>query len=233
VQKEYPPLPFFEAIDEAHSSYLTIRDHWGVHYSRAVENQLDVAHLPFAHHNTIGRGQKTLVNGPMMEVVERTGGSDTISFWFNNAVDQGQRPLKASELPPPQTHPLIQYRIPNVWHNWLGDKLHVFLAFAPIDDENTMLYARLYQSLARLPGVRELFNVTARIGNNVVLKQDKRVVITQQPKMTTLRMGEKMTQSDLPIIEFRRRRDKLIQASSPASRPASCPASRPAAEETQ
>jgi hypothetical protein len=25
-----------------------------------IENQLDVAHLPFVHHNTIGRGNRTL-----------------------------------------------------------------------------------------------------------------------------------------------------------------------------
>ena len=30
---------------------------------RCIENQLDVVHLPFVHHNTIGKGNKTLVNG--------------------------------------------------------------------------------------------------------------------------------------------------------------------------
>ena len=30
--------------------------HGTTHYSRAIENQLDTVHVPFIHHNTIGRG---------------------------------------------------------------------------------------------------------------------------------------------------------------------------------
>ena len=39
---------------------------WDVHYSRAIENQLDVAHLPFVHATTIGRGNRTVVDGPLV-----------------------------------------------------------------------------------------------------------------------------------------------------------------------
>lgn len=45
----------------------TVRDPWHAHYSRVIENQLDAAHLPFVHHNTIGRGNRTLVDGPAAE----------------------------------------------------------------------------------------------------------------------------------------------------------------------
>ena len=45
---------------------------WSVHYSRAIENQLDVVHLPFVHPNTIGRGHKTLVNGPVTKWDDET-----------------------------------------------------------------------------------------------------------------------------------------------------------------
>jgi len=54
----YPPVPWFESVDDD-MVYTTLRDHWANHYARAIENQLDVVHLPFIHHNTIGRG-----NGP-------------------------------------------------------------------------------------------------------------------------------------------------------------------------
>ncbi|WKY44098.1 aromatic ring-hydroxylating dioxygenase subunit alpha [Eubacteriaceae bacterium ES2] len=62
-------LPFFDGdVDESYS-FSEIEDHWNSHYSRSIENQLDVVHLPFVHHNTIGRGDKTLVNGPKVEFV--------------------------------------------------------------------------------------------------------------------------------------------------------------------
>ncbi len=44
--------------------YGHLNDTWNIHYSRVIENQLDVQHLAFVHRNTIGRGDKTLINGP-------------------------------------------------------------------------------------------------------------------------------------------------------------------------
>jgi hypothetical protein len=38
------------------------------------------------------------------------------------------------------------------------------------------------------------------------------VVVTHQPQPSGLRIGEKMVQGDRPIIEYRRRREELIEA---------------------
>jgi hypothetical protein len=46
--------------------------------------------------------------------------------------------------------------------------------------------------------------------NRRVLHQDRRVVETQQPRPSGLRIGEKMIQGDRPIIEYRRRREELL-----------------------
>ena len=62
----YPPVPWFESLPDT-MVYKTIKDHWANHYARAIENQLDAVHLPFIHHNTIGRGNRTLVNGPIAD----------------------------------------------------------------------------------------------------------------------------------------------------------------------
>ena len=61
-----------------------------------------------------------------------------------------------------------------------------------------------------MPVLRELFNAASYWGNVVILNQDKRPVITEQPKRTGLRIGEKMIPGDAPIVEYRRRRDELI-----------------------
>lgn len=34
--------------------------------------------------------------------------------------------------------------------------------------------------------------------------KDRRVVVTQQPKLSVLKIGEQLTQGDRPIVEYRR-----------------------------
>jgi hypothetical protein len=47
--------------------------------------------------------------------------------------------------------------------------------------------------------------------NVLVAHQDRRVVETHQPQPSGLRIGEKMIQGDWPIVEYRRRREQLIE----------------------
>jgi phenylpropionate dioxygenase-like ring-hydroxylating dioxygenase large terminal subunit len=210
---EYPEIPWFDSLGDHEFSYFTIRDHWKNHYSRAIENQLDVVHVPYVHNNTIGRGNQTLVNGPRMNIEENAGRHTILNIWFDNEVDRGQPPIRSDKMPEPQAHPLLQFHFPNIWQNWLGDNLRILIVFAPIDQENTMMYIRQYQKIVKLPVLRDIFNYLGAIGNLIIERQDKRVVITQRPKRSELRMGEKLIPGDGPIIEYRRRREALIAAS--------------------
>lgn len=208
----YPELPFFDSIAEEEYSYATLRDHWATHYSRAIENQLDVVHLPFVHHNTIGRGNRTLVNGPLVQIQPCAGGSDLLNLWVYNQVDEGQKPLKPRQLPMAERHPSLQFRFPNIWHNWISDTVRIVAAFAPIDEENTLFYIRMYQKTVRVPVLRQAFNQLGALSNLIIERQDKRIVITQRPKRSDLHIGEKLIQGDSPIIEYRRIRRMLIEA---------------------
>ena len=71
-------LPMFEEF-RGDFPYAERYEVWDVHYSRAIENQLEVIHLPFVHQNTIGRGHKTLVNGPVTEWDD-----ETLTFYVKN-----------------------------------------------------------------------------------------------------------------------------------------------------
>ena len=203
TREEYPKINFIEDLTEDFS-YSTVRDQWKTHYSRAIENQLDVVHLPFVHYNSIGRGNKRIVNGPVARYED-----NKIVVWLNNEVDVGQTPLKPDEMPEPEGSPLLHFYFPNLWQNRLSDSTRVVVAFAPIDDENTMIYVRLYQKIVNIPILREIVNYFSRYGNIFILNQDRRVVITQKPKASELIMGEKLIQGDLPIILYRRIRDEL------------------------
>ena len=72
-----------------------------------------------------------------------------------------------------------------------------------------MMYLRQYQRIARTPVVRELFNAFGTLGNLIIERQDKRIVITQRPKASGLHIGEKMISGDGPIVDYRRKRQEL------------------------
>ncbi len=110
----YPPLPDFDYMRDPNLVYTSTTDLWNSHYSRAIENQLDVIHLPFVHHNTIGRGGKTVVQGPRYKGDGFTGAHDLISVWFDNETEQGQVPHKPDEMHPSNKHPQIQFLFHNI-----------------------------------------------------------------------------------------------------------------------
>jgi phenylpropionate dioxygenase-like ring-hydroxylating dioxygenase large terminal subunit len=209
-QPYYPEVYYFPSIDQ-NWSYSTLRDHWATHYSRAIENQLDAVHVPFIHHNTIGRGNRTLVDGPLTCWEEESDNLNVLSLWVHNRVDDGTPPVRASQMPKPERHPSLQLCFPNLWQNWISDDLRVIIAFAPIDDENTMMYIRWYQNFIRLPVLRQLVNWLGAVSNLTIERQDKRVVVTQTPKRSDLHGGERLIPGDGPIIAYRRKRQALIE----------------------
>jgi phenylpropionate dioxygenase-like ring-hydroxylating dioxygenase large terminal subunit len=205
-QPEYPTLPWLDSIDEDFA-YATVRDTWAAHYSRVIENQLDAAHVPFIHRTTIGRGQRTIINGPI-STLEPNG---RLNIWVYSEKDTGQVAKKASELPVPTGKPSLQFQFPNLWQNWIADNLRAVLVFAPIDDEHTLLYLRFYQKIIRTPVLRNLFCAFGSLSNLLIERQDRWVVVTQRPKRSDLHGGETLVPSDGPIILYRKRRDELLR----------------------
>jgi phenylpropionate dioxygenase-like ring-hydroxylating dioxygenase large terminal subunit len=198
---------FFKEL--ANMSYSTFIDSWSEHYSRCIENQLDVVHLPFVHKTTIGKGNKTLVNGP---VVVRE--DELITFYVDNIVDDGNtKPLKPNEIPDYEKLFHLQFHYPNIWQNIISDKFRIFAAFVPIDDEHTLIYLRNYQNFITIPVIKQVINCILKLSNIVILRQDKRIVETQLPKKTSIKMDEKLIIGDKPIIEYRKYREVLIQNS--------------------
>jgi phenylpropionate dioxygenase-like ring-hydroxylating dioxygenase large terminal subunit len=209
-REEYPPLPDFDYMRDPKLVYSTATDVWNAHYSRVIENQLDVVHVPFIHSSTIGRGNKTVVQGPRYEVEQLADGDDLLNIWTINEVDQGQIPLKPNDMPPMDKHPQLQFRFPNIWHNWIGDTFHLFLGFVPIDGEHTKLYLRTYHAV-KTPLLRQVMNFFGDQSNLVIERQDRRVVVTQRPFRSDLKIGEKLIPGDGPVIEYRKRRQALIE----------------------
>lgn len=179
------PIDFFdlEGFTWAGSQFVS---EWPVHYSRAVENQLDWAHLSFVHRRTIGRFASVEV-----DVCTEVRG-DRIRSWLTGA---------------PQTD--IEVIGPNLWSLRMSSRSRAVLAFAPIDDGRMIYYSRLYQDRVTAPGLAGLIGLVNRWANRVVLAEDQRVVTTQVPRISSLSNGEIYVKSDQPIIAYLKWREGL------------------------
>lgn len=194
---------YFDEVSKEGYVYSELVDHWKVHYSRVIENQMDVSHLPFVHYNTIGRGNKTLVNGPKTIWIDE----NTLQTSANNEVDRGQTPLKSEESVIKSTN--LKFKFPNSWLNTISEKIMVTAYFVPVDQENTLLYIRFYNRITPIKVLNKLISYIAKFANLKIERQDKKVVETQMPKESPLRMGEMLLSADKAIIEYRKRREKL------------------------
>ena len=203
-----PEISFFDELGDAFA-ISTIRQYWPVHYSRAIENQLDAVHLPFVHKTTIGWGGRTLVHGPSVTLV-----GNKLSFSPFNEVDDGVKTsLRAQDIAGHKQTTGIEFIFPNLWQNLISAKFRIVAVFVPVDESNTIIYVRSYQSLANVFGLRRLIGWFNNRLNHLILSQDRRVVITQEPIVSHLHMDEKLIQGDRPIAEYRRHRDHLMKNS--------------------
>ena len=155
-------------------------------YSRCIENQLDVVHLPFVHHNTIGRGHKTLLNGPAVEFSD--GVLRTSAY---NKQDNGHTPKKPEECLI-DDRVFLCFRFPNIWMNRIAPNYKLVIFFAPVDEENTVLYIQVYSKLSHLKPFNSLIASMSRLMAYIIERQDRRVVVTQKLKASAYRSGEKL-----------------------------------------
>ncbi|MBN2503260.1 MAG: aromatic ring-hydroxylating dioxygenase subunit alpha [Anaerolineales bacterium] len=199
-----PPL-FFDNLDDSFM-YGSKPDYWKAHYSRVIENQLDVVHLPFVHQKTIGRGNNMVVDGPVVQ----WDGDMKMTFYVFNRPDDGTPPRKPREIDLGEFKGVhLELIMPNLWQNYISDDVRVLAAFVPVDDQNTILYLRFYQRFMPVPVLGKLVAQLAMPANVIIAHEDRRVVVTHQPQPSSVNIGEKLIQGDLPIIEYRKRRAQL------------------------
>jgi phenylpropionate dioxygenase-like ring-hydroxylating dioxygenase large terminal subunit len=195
---------FYNDIDDRFS-YASFRQNWSVHYSRMAENQLDVMHLPFVHHNTIGSGGRAIVDGPLVDIQD-----GVLKLWVYTRLDDGTPARKPEDIPKPSREPFLIFIFPNLWENRIGDGTRILIAFVPVDEESGILYGRYYQKEVRIPILKDLINWFGVLGSIVIANQDKQVVSKILPKKTELKkMGQILLPGDRAILQYRAYRQKL------------------------
>lgn len=195
-------LPFFSDLDDTWS-YSEFLDVWDTHYSRAIENQLDVIHLPFIHKKTIGRGNKTLVNGPKVIFED-----ETLRTSAQNSLDVGQKPLSTVECELREDMHL-RFKFPNIWMNHISEKIRVVIYFTPVDDEQTNMYIRFYNKITPIKAINWVIAQMGIFANRKIEQEDKRVVVTHSPKASSFKSSEQLMPGDRPVIIYRKMREEL------------------------
>ena len=201
------PAPrYFEDLDGF--AWASAVDPWDAHYSRVIENQLDVVHLPFVHYNTIGRGNRTLVNGPGGGVARagpvlraglqrgrhRAAGPDARR-------DRSRRTRRSTSTSSSPT----SGRTGSPRRSGSGRRS------CPWTRSTRCCTCASTRSSCRARSGSS--SRASRCPMNLrIAHQDRRVVQTQQPKASGLKIGENLVQGDGPVAEYRRGRQELMDA---------------------
>lgn len=181
-------VPFFPWLDGLRYEGSDLRKTWDTHYARVVENELDWAHLPFVHRTTIGIGYDPNLD----DEVQVTHEGDHIRTWLTRMGEVSRIDLLG----------------PNIWCMHFNPKSYNFLGFAPVDDEQVVIYIRSFQGHVRLWPFDRILAAVNRWANPIVLAQDARTVPTQRPKIPGLGHGDVFVPSDKPVLTFLRWRAK-------------------------
>jgi phenylpropionate dioxygenase-like ring-hydroxylating dioxygenase large terminal subunit len=150
-------------------------------YTRAVENQLDMTHLPFVHAKTIGR----------------FAGSAAMDVQTDVEGDVIRMKRKGTDEPGPE------FWGPNIWRLKTGP-IYQFLAFVPIDDTHMQYYLRTYQPFATWNPAAWLIGKLTAASNEKVVGEDTPMVEGQPREEVRLGSGEVLVPSDGPSIAYRR-----------------------------
>lgn len=192
-------IPFFDEITRGWT-WCTTQVEWPVNYTRAIENQLDVAHLAFVHRTTIGAGGRSRVDGPHV-AADDTG----IRVWVTNRRDAESPSSPAEVLAAASAgrEPSLHLIYPGIWKLNISAGFKNFIAFVPIDEHRVLYYLRSYLP-ARWGLAGWLFHRFTRWTNRLVLGQDRRIVVTQTPSCSLDARDDHLVPADRAIIEYRK-----------------------------
>jgi phenylpropionate dioxygenase-like ring-hydroxylating dioxygenase large terminal subunit len=145
----------------------------------------------------------TIVDGPGL--LPNDGG---FFVYVYNRLDDGRRPRRSEEVPVPKTSTTqkLEFIFPNLWQNYITEKLRILAAFVPVDAERTIVYLRFYQDFLRLPILRSLAHAVGDAMNLVIAHQDRRIVETQLPMADGSGAGKLLFPGDAAIMEYRKLR---------------------------
>lgn len=187
VEAGAPPIPA-DLVDPAFGGWRHVET-WSTHWTRAMENMLDVPHLPFVHRRTIGRAMRKRMRPDTAldlsvtpepsgaRVTWRMGGDDfgTVLRWLRpNGMELDIRMGGARR---------------NILHVWC----------VPEAQDRTRMIVATSRNFARWPLLGRLFDQFSRL----ILLEDRAIVASSQPPEVPSPSEERSVPTDHATLHFR------------------------------
>ena len=206
-ESERIPIPELPNFDDAKLKSLHGDFLWHTHYSRVMENALDVAHAPFVHAGSFGDKDRPQIAEFTVENYP-TGAGATVMV--NASPPKGIWGFLASKQPS-----VIKTRtaffLPNITVlevNLVFGRLLIYSAHVPIDDQTTV---------SKWINLRSFFtgnwaDADSRKRVLKVFNQDKPIVESQHPQIVPYDLNTELhVQSDALQIEYRKMRRQFFK----------------------
>ena len=97
----------------------------------------------------------------------------------------------------------FEFKFPNIWMLHIGHKLREFLVLIPVDEQTTRILLRKYGKWTPFHRINVTIAWLMRPFSNFILRQDKRIVLSQQPMDSTAAKSEILMPSDRAVAAFR------------------------------
>lgn len=198
-QDDDPALPEFDDIDDRFV-FGDIQKQWPVHMTRAIENQLDVAHLPFVHRHTIGSAKRPCVIGPYVESDDHE-----IRVWVRHRPDDGTptESLETLHAESGSRPPSLIFRFPGVWQLRIHDGFRLVIGFVPVSHTETLFLVRACHTV-HVPGLSGLYSRILGWMNRYILMEDLKIIRSIQPPSSMDASEDHLISADRAIVLFRK-----------------------------
>ncbi len=207
-EAERPPLPNFPEFDDPQYKPLWGDYWWDVHYTRAVENGMDIAHAPFVHAGSFGNPDEPEVESYEVQEVP-FGGDATVhlnppparGIWGKLRGNKGERP---------RVKTTGGFRMPNITRLHVRLPLGDFILYTchlPVDDNKTRsIWLQLRTFFKQNYFDSDSFRRVIKIFN-----EDRRTVLEQRPELLPYDLAAELhVRSDAIQIAYRKMRNKYL-----------------------
>lgn len=205
AKADRPPIPTIDVAEQDGWAQVRGEFEWNAHYTRVVENGVDIAHAPFVHRNSFGN-----IHEPEVDDYEVVG--DDYEFRAS-ALLQPPRPrglwkwLRKKRQPVKAT---VTIYMPNVTRldldmgKW---KMTLVDANIPVDDTTTLTKYVSYRNFFR----GRWANRDARRRVEKIFLEDQPTVESVRPELLPYRVADELhLSSDAMGIAYRARRKKFL-----------------------
>lgn len=206
-EAERPPLPEIPEFDKPEYRKIWGEYWWDVHYTRAVENGMDISHAPFVHAGSFGNPDEPEVEEYDVEKME-WGGDATVHLNPPPAPGIWRFLRNTKERPPIKT--TGGYRMPNITRLNVRLPIGEFVLYTfhlPVEEEKT----RSIWVMLRTFFPQSIFDGDSHKRVIKIFEEDRRTVMEQRPELLPYDLAAELhVRSDRIQVDFRKKRNRYL-----------------------